>query len=129
MKPDLAPGTRLDRYEIVRRIGRGGMATVWIARLLGEPPGSAKLFALKTILPELAGDPDMRAMFLDEANIASRIEHPNVARVFELGEARGVLFQVMELVKGESLGYFQRSLAEKGKTFPLGVAMRICADA
>jgi serine/threonine protein kinase len=127
--PDLAPGTRLDRYEIIRRINRGGMATVWIARLLGEPPGSVKLFALKTILPELAGDPDMRAMFLDEANIASRIEHPNVARVFELGEAQGVLFQVMELVKGESLGHFQRGLAEKGKAFPMGVAMRICADA
>ena len=63
--PDLAPGARLDRYEIIRRISRGGMATVWIARLLGEPPGSAKLFALKTILPELAGDPDMRAMFVN----------------------------------------------------------------
>ena len=127
---DLAPGMRLDRYEIIRRINRGGMATVWMARLLEGPTGGpAKLFALKTILPELAGDADMRAMFLSEANIASRIEHPNVARVFELGEAHGVLFQVMELVKGESLGYFQRGLAEKRQTFPMGVAMRVCADA
>ncbi|MEO6420010.1 MAG: serine/threonine-protein kinase, partial [Polyangiaceae bacterium] len=125
---DLAPGMRLDRYEIIRRINRGGMASVWIARLVGEP-GSAKLFALKTILPELAGDPDMRAMFLDEANIASRIEHPNVARVFELGEAHGVLFQVMELVKGESLGHLQRRVRERGETFPMNVAMRICVDA
>ncbi len=126
--PDLAPGMRLDRYEIIRRINRGGMATVWIARLVGEP-GSAKLFALKTILPELAGDAEMRAMFLDEANIASRIEHPNVARVYELGEAHGVLFQVMELVRGESLHHLQRRVHENGETFPMGIAMRICADA
>jgi len=125
---DLAPGMRLDRYEIIERINRGGMASVWVARLVGEP-GSPKLFALKTILPELADDPNMRAMFLDEANIASQIDHPNVAHVFELGEAQGVLFQVMELVKGESLGDLQRAVRERGEAFPMGVAMRICADA
>lgn len=125
---DLVPGMRLDRYEIVCKISRGGMASVWVARLTGSH-GFERLFALKTILPDLAADESMRTMFLDEANIASRIEHPNVARVFELGETNGILYQVMEWVDGESLSYLARTQRNAAQAFPLGIALRVAADA
>jgi serine/threonine-protein kinase len=81
----LHPGFRLDRYELLYPLAQGGMATVWVARLTGKH-GFEKLVAIKTILPQYADDPDFQSMFLDEARLASRIRHPNVAEIMDLGE-------------------------------------------
>ena len=86
----LKPGTRLGRYELLVPIARGGMARVWAARLHGQR-GFQKLVAIKTILPELALDPEFERMFLDEARIASGVHHPNVCEIYELGEEQRVL--------------------------------------
>ncbi len=124
----LAPGDRLDRYELLCVLAQGGMGTVWLARLSGKL-GFERLVALKTILPSYTTDQQFRAMFLDEAGIAAQVDHENVARILEIGEDRGFLYYAMELVDGESLRKLYRDIRMQGQVFPLGVALRICADA
>src|SRR5678816_3004582 len=87
----LEPGFRLDRYELLCVLAHGGMATVWLARLQGKH-GFEKLVAVKTMLVVHAENEDFRQMFLDEARIASQIEHPNVVQILDLGEQHGALY-------------------------------------
>jgi serine/threonine protein kinase len=124
----LQPGHRLDRYELLCPIASGGMAAVWLARLQGKR-GFEKLVAIKTIRAELAEDERFEEMFLDEARIASGIQHPNVAQIIDLGEENGVLYIVMEWVDGESLSMVRRTAKKRGHSVPLGVALRVMADA
>jgi serine/threonine protein kinase len=124
----LRAGYRLDRYELLCPIASGGMATVWLARLRGKR-GFEKLFAVKTIRTELVDDAHFQEMFLDEARIASGIQHPNVAQILDLGEQDDVLFIVMEWVDGDSLAKIRKVLAKRGAKIPVGVVLRVIADA
>ncbi len=101
------------------------MASVWIARERGDM--GDRLVALKAMLPELARRSDFRTMFLAEGQVVRSIEHPNVVRVYEVGEDRGVLFMAMEWVRGDSL---QRVMvqAQRRKPIPSEMAVRIIAD-
>ncbi|HEY3821535.1 MAG TPA: serine/threonine-protein kinase [Polyangiaceae bacterium] len=124
----LTPGYRLDRYELLGPLAEGGMASVWIARQRGKH-GFEKLVALKTILPQYASDLRFQQMFLDEARIASRIEHFNVARILDLGEEHDVLYLAMEYVDGDSLSKLRRAWKKKGVPTPTGIVLRVLADA
>jgi eukaryotic-like serine/threonine-protein kinase len=124
----LAPGSRLDRYELLCPIAEGGMASVWVARQSGKH-GFEKLVAIKTILPKFAADVRFQEMFLDEARIASRIEHVNVAQIFDLGEEHDILYLAMEYVDGDSVSKLNRACQRKGVRIPTGVILRILADA
>src|SRR5579883_2045042 len=124
----LKAGYRLDRYELLCPIASGGMATVWLARLRGKR-GFEKLYAIKTIRTELVDDATFQEMFLDEARIASRIQHPNVAQILDLGEQEDVLFIVMEWVDGDSLAKIRKVLSKRKATLPIGVTLRVLADA
>ena len=125
----LAPGHRLDqRYELLAPVAQGGMAVVWVARVVGKL-GLEKLYAVKTILPHLYGDPSFRAMFLDEAKIASRIRHPNVVALEDLGEDDGQLYMVLEWVQGDSLSRLHGAVEERGLSIPPNLLLRILADA
>ncbi len=104
------------------------MASVWIARLIGKR-GFTKLVAVKTILPKYASDVRFERMFLDEAGLAARIEHANVAQVLDLGEEHDVLFIAMELVDGDSLSKLLRVVQKKNQRIPPGMVLRILADA
>ncbi len=104
------------------------MATVWVARVQGKH-GFEKLVAVKTILPHLAGDQGFRTMFLDEAAIASRIRHPNVADIDDLGEESGTLYMVLEWITGDSWSRLYQAIVKQGQTFPLYALLRIAADA
>jgi serine/threonine-protein kinase len=127
---DGALPTRLGRYEIRGKIAEGGMATIYVGRLAG-PGGFERLHALKVIKPGLSSDPDFVNMFLDEARIVAKLNHPNVVQIHELGEdgadGRKQLFIAMELLLGESLWDIwhvaqirrRRELAA-GKKFPVG---------
>jgi serine/threonine protein kinase len=124
----LAPGCRLDRYDLLLQVAEGGMGLLWLARQRGKH-GFDKLVAIKTILPKFASDGAFQRMFLDEARVVSRIEHPNVAQVLDLGEERGVLFLVMEWIDGESLGRLGRAVAgETEARIPVGILARIMVD-
>jgi serine/threonine protein kinase len=125
---NVEPGTKLDRYELLCVLAHGGMANVWLARLQGKM-GFQKLFAIKTILPNVADDPSFKAMFLDEAQIASRIEHPNVVHMVDVGECAGIPYLVMDLVEGEPLQRLPRACEKLGERLPLGVVLRVLADA
>jgi serine/threonine-protein kinase len=124
----LAPGTVLGRYELLMPIAQGGMATVWAARQRGSR-GFSKTVAVKTILPNLSDDPQFEQMFLDEAAIASKIHHPNVAEIYDLGEQDEVLYLVMEWVDGESLSTLSKHARKNGTDIPLRVGLKIIAQA
>jgi serine/threonine-protein kinase len=124
----LQPGYKLDRYELLCPIASGGMAVVWLARLRSKR-GFEKLFAIKTIKTDLIHDVRFQEMFLDEARIASGIQHPNVAQILDLGEQDDVLYIVMEWVDGESLAKIRKLAGKRGTAVPLGVALRIVAEA
>src|SRR4051812_25747595 len=124
----LQPGDKLDRYELLCPLAEGGMASVWLARFTGKF-GFEKLVAIKTILAEYADHATFRQMFLNEAAMAARIEHPNVARVIDLGEVNGLLFLVMEWVDGASLSLLERIVHAAGQLIPMEIALRIVADA
>ena len=87
------------RYELVRRLARGGMAEVHLARdlLLDRP------VALKVLYPELSRDPSFVERFRREAQAAANLSHPNIVSVYDWGEEEGTYFIVMEYVDGESL--------------------------
>ena len=125
------PGRRLGRYELCAEMARGGMASVFLGRAHGLA-GFEKLVAIKTIHPRYARERGFVDMFLDEARIASRITHPNVCSVFDVGEDGGVYFIAMDYLHGESLASTMRALA--GRTDLAGprwqaVACAIAADA
>jgi serine/threonine-protein kinase len=86
-------------YEILDELKSGGMGAVLLARRRG-PGAFEQLVAIKTIRPEYASTPAVRAMFLDEAAILARLNHPGVATVHDFGEEGGTLYMVMEYVAG-----------------------------
>jgi serine/threonine-protein kinase len=124
----LQPGYRLDRYELLCPLAYGGMASVWLARFGGRL-GFERLVVVKMILPQFSQDPRFQEMFLDEARIASRIEHTNVARILDVGEHDGNYFIVMEWVDGDSLSKILRAAEQRKQRVPAGIALRIVADA
>ncbi len=128
MSEDLQRGARLGKYQLLLRIGRGGMATVWVAREQAESPSDQRLVAVKAILPDLAADQEFSKMFVDEGRIIRMIRHPNVVDVFESSEQDGVGFIAMEWIEGDSL---HAIIAEAGKRRPIPpeMAVRIIADA
>src|SRR5580698_5927685 len=95
------------KYELVAKLATGGMAEIFLARLLSDG-GFEKLVCIKRILPHLAKDPQFVAMFLDEARVVARISHPNVCQVFELGEIAGQYYIAMEYLAGVPLAIFRR---------------------
>src|SRR3984957_7412716 len=103
----LVPGMVLGRYELLLPIAQGGMATVWAARQRGTR-GFNKTVAIKTMLPTLSEDAQFEQMFLDEAALAAKIHHPNVAEILDLGEQDDTLYIVMEWVEGEALSVLQK---------------------
>ena len=95
------PGTRFGRYEIVRRIGAGGMATVYEARHIDL----AKRVALKTLHRWLALRDDVVQRFVQEARTASRLDHPHVLGISDIGVEHDVPFMAMDLLEGEELAH------------------------
>jgi serine/threonine-protein kinase len=103
------------------------MASVWVARQIGSH-GFRKLVALKTILPRYASEPKFQRMFIDEARIASRIDHVNVAQILDVGDKNEATYLVMELVDGDSLHRLNRAAEKKGLSVPAGVVLRVMAE-
>jgi len=120
---ELRPGSTLGRYELLLPIAKGGMAQVWAAQLLGTR-GFQKLVAIKTILAGVIDNTRMEQMFLEEAQVASQIHHPNVVGTLDLGEHEGVLYLVMEWVDGEPLSVVMSKAAASGGV-PLPIAISL----
>jgi serine/threonine-protein kinase len=103
------------------------MASVWVARGRPIPDEPEQLIAVKAMLPELASNTEFRSMFLDEGQIVGSIDHPNVVRVYDVGEEQGILYMAMEWVEGDSL-HTMIAEANKRRPIPPEVAVRLIAD-
>jgi serine/threonine protein kinase len=128
MVEDLRRGMLLGRHELLMPIGRGGMATVWVARRRAKRRKDERLVAVKAILADLAQEDEFVKMFLDEGRLVQRIRHPNVVELYEVGQQEGFMYMAMEWVEGDSL---HTLIAEAGKRRPIPpeTAVRIVADA
>jgi len=93
-------GQKLKSYEVLELLGTGGMATVYKARHLELD----QFCALKVLPPEIASDRTRMRRFLREAKAVARLDHPNIAKIFEVSEDSGIHFIVLEYVDGKTLG-------------------------
>jgi serine/threonine-protein kinase len=113
------------KYRILAQLGEGGTASVYLAVARG-PGGFNKLVVLKTIKPILADDPDFRRMFLQEARVAARLNHPGVVQTYEVVETGGAPVIVMEYLDGEPLS---KVLSSAQGSLSLNMHLRVIADA
>lgn len=119
---------KLGPYIIEERLASGGMAEVFVAHREGSH-GFKKRVALKRILPQLAKDPDFVTMFIDEARLAARLEHPNIVQVFDFGEYDGELVLAMELVVGTHVGRLIRATRARNEHVPIEETLLIVSQA
>jgi hypothetical protein len=126
---NLGAGAMIGRWEILRRLGSGGMADVYLAQSKGEA-GFEKLVAIKVMHPHLARNQRAVEHFLDEAKLAARIHHPNVVSIQDLGKIGNDYVIVMDFVEGVDLERLLMSARAAGRPVPidvgLGILCRIC---
>jgi tRNA A-37 threonylcarbamoyl transferase component Bud32 len=126
---DLGPGAMIGRWEIIKRLGSGGMADVYLARARGDA-GFEKTVAVKVMHPHLARNSRAVDHFLDEARLAARIHHPNVVAILDLGKIGNDYVIVMEYVDGVDLDRLLASARSAQRQVPIDVALgimcRIC---
>jgi serine/threonine protein kinase len=120
-------GSRIGPYEIISRLSGGGMAALFVGRQSG-PGGFLRHVAIKVVHDYLSGDPQLARMFLDEARLSSRIDHPNVVHVEAFGEHEGQHYLVMELVDGVTLSELLSSHVKRGARLPIEIAVGIAAQ-
>jgi len=128
--PAVAPAEqRIGRYAIVRPLGQGGMAEVFLARAEGEA-GFGKLVAFKVLQPAFASNPAVVDLFLDEARLVAGLDHPNIVQTHDLGRAGDRYFIAMEYVDGSDLARLIERISARGERVPaacaLGILCRVC---
>lgn len=114
---------QVGRFRLVAEIARGGMGVVYLARANDEE-GREELFAVKTLLPEYAGEEQYRRMFLDEANLGVRLEHPNIVRTVEVGGSKKQHYMALEYLEGQSL----RAVRKHVRDLSIEDGLRIVSD-
>ncbi|HET9959242.1 MAG TPA: serine/threonine-protein kinase [Polyangiaceae bacterium] len=113
----------LDRYEPLCPIGRGGMAEVYLAAW-EVAPHVYRPVVIKRLLPHLSGDPAVAQMFLDEARLSCRLDHPRIVRTLQAGSIGGHCCIVMEYLDGQPLHRFLKRAYEYD-ALPIAMAVHI----
>ncbi|MCP4500614.1 MAG: PhnD/SsuA/transferrin family substrate-binding protein [Deltaproteobacteria bacterium] len=127
--PSMPPiPTRLGRYDIVERLATGGMAEIFLACERGVH-GLERTVVVKRILPHLAIHENFVEMFLQEARIVARLNHPNIVKIYELGEDEGNFYIAMEYVPGCSLRDLMRKAAVNHIDIPVDVVCSLVRQA
>lgn len=122
---ELGPGTRIDRYEIIELLARGGMAEIYLVKSIGLR-GFETRSVLKRLPPSCVNDePGYLKMFLDEARLVASLRHPNIAQVFDLGQDGDSYFFVMEYLDGVDLRELIQQCEERHAPMPLASAIQI----
>lgn len=121
-------GRRVGRFRLGPRLGIGGAASVYLARLAG-PHEFERLAAVKIVHEHLSEEPEFVTMFLDEAKVVSRLSHPNIVHVYELGRDLDLLFLAMEFLDGQSLAQLYRAVESAGERLPYDLVAWIGARA
>jgi serine/threonine-protein kinase len=115
---------RLGRYQLSLELARGGMATVHLARVDGRA-GVHRFVAVKILHAHLTQDPEFIEMFLDEARIASRVQHANLCGVIDFEASANGHYLVMEYLAGEPLSTVFRAMGRRAKGSPVERAARV----
>ena len=115
------------QYLLFDRIGRGGMAEIFLARMTTVLGGSRRV-VVKEILPELSADPGFTRMLISEAKLAAKLSHRNIVPVLDLGRESGRLFIAMEYVEGYDLNQLLRQLSRRRLPLPAEFALLIVRE-
>ena len=123
---DVVVGQTIGKYEVLQRLAAGGMAEIFLARMIGVL-GFDKLVVIKRILPHLAQRNDFIQMFLDEARIATTLNHANIVQTHEVGVHGKSYFMVMEYLAGDDVRSIVRRIASStnGGRLPIEHALNI----
>ncbi|HVH41967.1 MAG TPA: serine/threonine-protein kinase, partial [Labilithrix sp.] len=116
------------KYRLFARLGSGGMADVYLAVAHGAMNVN-RLVVVKRLRDEHTNESNSREMFLNEARLAARLNHPNVIQTFEAGSEAGSFFLAMEYVDGQPLSRVLTSLKRQGEVLEPRLAARVCSDA
>jgi serine/threonine protein kinase len=120
-------GERFGKYLLVGEIAVGGMAEVFLAVHKGVE-GFIKVVVIKRVLPHLTKNPEFVRMFIEEARLEARLEHPNIVRTYEVGEINGHYFTAMEYLPGEDLFKALNNLSMSRQLMPLHIAAGITSQ-
>ncbi len=118
---------KLGRYRILRRLGAGGMAEVFLAKSSGAE-GIEKLLVVKRVLPSFARSGKFISMFVDEAKVAMRLNHPNIVQVYAFEQEGNEFLLAMEFVDGVDLGRLVKAARHAGRPLPYGLAAYIVTE-
>ncbi|HEY0250223.1 MAG TPA: serine/threonine-protein kinase, partial [Kofleriaceae bacterium] len=125
---DLDPVQFGGRYTLLRRLAVGGMAEIYLARQAAMA-GFEKEVVIKKLRAELADDPRVVEMFLDEAKIGAQLNHPNIVHVYDVDENDGIPYIAMEYIVGEELNELCRRGIAHGRFLPLQHAVELMRQA
>src|SRR5262249_21328688 len=121
-------GERFAKYVLIGEIAQGGMGEVFLAIQDGLE-GFRKIVVVKRLLRHLTANAEFMRMFIEEARLTARLDHPNIVKTFEFGEQDGQYYTVMEFLAGEDLGKVLRKLSVMSKqVMPLPFAVHIAAQ-
>ncbi len=126
LSPDFPAIDFYGRYEILGLLATGGMAEVFLAREASKH-GAVRHVAVKRILPQIADDDTFIQMFLDEARLAMRLNHPNICHIYDLGELEETYFIAMEWVNGIPFGRAITKARDRGG-IPIPVAIKVLSQ-
>src|ERR1044071_1780305 len=115
------------RYRFLAEIGFGGMSEIYLTVTQGGLAGFQKLVALKLLRRDLAEDDEFRRMFLDEARLGARLNHPNVVQTYDVGEEHGRYYIAMEYLEGQSFERIRRA-RNSARLFPLELQIRMLSQ-
>ena len=119
---------QMGKYQLIRRLGRGGMAEVYLAKAAG-PRGFEKTVVVKRIHPHLVEEQPFIEMFLSEARLAAQLNHANVVQIFDFGEEEGSYFIAMEYIDGPSLLTLIKQAYSAQTPIPLPLCAKILSFA
>ena len=117
----------MGRYVVRRKIAEGGMAEIFLAASRG-PEGFEKEVVIKRIRSALADDPSFVQMFISEARVASKLNHPNIVHIFDFDQHADSYYLAMEYVRGKSLAEIQRRTRDRGVQLPPVLAAQIALE-
>jgi len=124
----VAAAEHYGRYQLVERIGQGGMAEVFRAVTEGAE-GFRRVFVIKRIRPEKSDSPEFIQMFCDEARICALLNHPSIVQVYDFGQINGSYFMAMEYLRGKDLSSVMRALRAAHAAVPPALAAFVAQQA